>query len=175
MTEEIICAGFGGQGIMSLGKFIADTALNEGFNVTCFPSYGAEVRGGTAHCMVVISDEEISSPIVSFCDTAIIMNQPSYEKFSRHIKINGRLIINSSMVKDAVTDNGIQLIKVPATEIADNLGNTKTANVVMLGIYLKYKKFLSKANVVAGIKKVFPGKNELVEINLKALEAGLDA
>ncbi|MFH1645665.1 MAG: 2-oxoacid:acceptor oxidoreductase family protein, partial [Candidatus Omnitrophota bacterium] len=97
MTEEIICAGFGGQGIMSLGKFIADTALCEGLFVTFFPSYGAEVRGGTAHCMIVVSDKEISSPLVSICDTAIIMNQPSCERFSHSVKKGGRLVINSSL------------------------------------------------------------------------------
>ncbi|NQT90937.1 MAG: 2-oxoacid:acceptor oxidoreductase family protein, partial [Candidatus Omnitrophica bacterium] len=139
MTEDIICAGFGGQGIMLLGKFIAFGAMKKGFNVSWMPSYGAEVRGGTAHSMVVVSDEEVASPVVISCDTAIVMNGPSLDKFLPRIRPKGTLILNSSLIDDGIKKKGVTIIEAPMTDIAIKLGNVRAANVVALGQFMKKK------------------------------------
>lgn len=171
--EEIICAGFGGQGIMLLGKFMAYGAMEKGLNTTWLPSYGAEVRGGTAHSMVVISKDEIASPVISRCDTAIIMNGPSLDKFLSKIKPKGMLILNSSLAGDSIKRKDITVVKVPMTEIAHKLGNVRVANMVALGVYMKKKKIFSKNTIINGIKIAFPGNKKLIDINKKALEEGL--
>lgn len=173
MQEEIICAGFGGQGIMFLGKLIAFGAMHKGFKVTWMPSYGAEVRGGTAHSMVVISNEEIASPVVSLCDTAVIMNRPSFDKFLFRIRPKGVLILNSSLADTKSDRKDINIFKIPMTDIAHNLGNVRVANMVALGVYLKKKRLFSKDIIIEGIKKAFPEDKELVSLNIKALEEGL--
>lgn len=172
--EEIICAGFGGQGIMLLGKFMAYGAMKKGLNTTWLPSYGAEVRGGTAHSMVVISEDEIASPVISVCDTAIIMNGPSLDKFLSKIKPNGMLILNSSLAGDGIKRKDITVLKIPMTEIAHKLGNPKVANMIALGAYMKKRKMFSKNTIISGIKIAFPGNKKLIEINKKALEEGLN-
>jgi len=173
MREEIICAGFGGQGIMSLGKFIAQTAIRKGLGVTWMPSYGAEVRGGTAHCMVIVSDKEIASPLLSFCDTAIVMNQPSVKRFFDRVKSGGTLLLNSSLASPTTERKDISVIEVPMTDIAIRLGNVRVANVVALGAYMNLKEFLLKDVVIDGIRDAFSRNPELVELNVKALEEGL--
>lgn len=174
MQEEIICAGFGGQGIMFLGKLVAFGAMNRGFNVTWMPSYGAEVRGGTAHSMVVISDDEIASPIVSLCDTAVVMNHPSYDKFLSRIRPEGMLILNSSLAKAESGRKDITIFKIPMTEIAHRLGNVRVANMIALGTYMKKKKLFSKDIIAEGIRQAFPDNKELVGLNIRALEEGLN-
>lgn len=173
MKEEIICSGFGGQGIMMLGKLIAQGALNKGFNVTWMPSYGAEVRGGTAHCMVIVSDEEVASPVVSLCDTAVVMNRPSLKKFVSRIRPKGLLLLNSSLADAKVERKDIAVLRIPMTDIAHSLGNVRVANMVALGAYIKKKKIFTKIIAFEGIKKVFGDKKELVDVNIKALEEGL--
>lgn len=171
MREKIIIAGAGGQGIMLLGKVMAQAALKEDKFVTWFPSYGAEVRGGTAYCMVVISDTDIGSPYIEKADTLIIMNQPSLEKFKTRLKNKGLLIINSSLVacgkKNACFCH-------PFTDIALKLGNIRVANIIALGYYLARKNTISVETVLETIDKVAAkDKKELVAKNQKALKEGL--
>jgi 2-oxoglutarate ferredoxin oxidoreductase subunit gamma len=174
-VEEILIAGAGGQGILQLGKIIAQSAVEENRYTTYYPTYGAEIRGGTANCSVIISGSEISSPVVSGPKSMIIMNNPSLLKFSRKLVPGGLLIINSSLVK--ITDEinkGIALIKIPATEIAQNIGSLRCANVVALGGYIKVKKILKESTAISVIKKVFETKPDIVELNIKALKKGIE-
>lgn len=173
MSEKIICAGFGGQGIVTLGKMLAHTGMLEGRNVTYIPKYGAEMRGGTAHCMVIISDALISSPLVSIPDSAIIMNLPSLIKFESKVKTKGDLFLNSSLVKKEIERKDIKVIKIPATEIASKLGNKQVANMVILGAYLKQKKLFSKESAFIALEKVL-NKPELLSINKQAVKEGME-
>jgi len=173
MKEAIICAGFGGQGIMLLGKFMAFGGMNNGLKVTWMPSYGAEVRGGTAYCMVIISDDEIASPIVSLCDTVIAMNKPSFDKFIRNVRPNGMLIANSSLADTKSDRKDIKIVWVPMTDIAHKLGNVKVANMVALGAYMKNKNLFLKNAIIAGIGIAFPADIKLQDLNIKALEEGM--
>jgi 2-oxoglutarate ferredoxin oxidoreductase subunit gamma len=172
MKIEILIGGFGGQGIMSLGKIIALGALKEKKVVTWFPSYGAEVRGGTAHCFVKISDKFISSPFIEMVDFAIIFNQPSLDKFEKNLKKGGILIGNSDFIKRESRRKDIKKIMLPLNEIALECGNIKTANIVALGVLVKISNLFKKKNIVEALKEVFKNK-EILEKNLKALEKGL--
>jgi len=160
MTERVIMAGFGGQGMMLLGKLLAAVAMDEGREVTFFPSYGAEVRGGTAHCHVVISDEPIYSPIVERADSLIIMNQPSYGKFRPRLKPGGLLLLNTSMADpDPAQERGSPCVylSIPATDTANQLGNVRVANVVMLGAYAAVRPVLPSRAILAGLEAQLTG------------------
>jgi 2-oxoglutarate ferredoxin oxidoreductase subunit gamma len=171
MTESIIIAGSGGQGIMLLGKILAQAAMLEGKFVTWLPAYGAEVRGGTAHCMVVISDEEIGSPYIDQADTLIIMNQPSLTRFKNRLKRGGSLVINSSIVK---AGQEILALSYPFTDIAVELGNVRVANMVALGVYLAKNKTVSLKNILGVMKIMAPsGRDDLLKVNQKALDKGV--
>jgi len=172
--ERIICAGFGGQGIMILGKLIAYSGMKNNLNVTWMPSYGAEVRGGTAHCTVVFSTGEIASPTVPACDTAIIMNGPSLDKFIKQITPGGLLILNSSLADAPIKRKDIKIVRVPMTDIAHSLGNVRVANMVSLGVYMKEKNLFPSEIVKKGIRIAFSSNKDLVTINLKALKKRLD-
>jgi 2-oxoglutarate ferredoxin oxidoreductase subunit gamma len=173
MTEHIIIAGAGGQGVMLLGKLLATAVMKEGKFVTCLPSYGAEVRGGTAHCTVVISDSEVGSPYVSQADTLIIMNQPSLEKFSARLKNKGLLILNSSLAQGRIAR--ARSLQCPFTDIALRLGNVKVANMVALGSYLAEKRIISAETVLAVMEEIAPpSKKDLVGINRQALISGME-
>jgi 2-oxoglutarate ferredoxin oxidoreductase subunit gamma len=182
MKEQIIVAGAGGQGIMLLGKVLAEAAMRDNKYVTWLPSYGAEVRGGTAHCMVVISDEPVGSPYIDKADTLIIMNKPSLERFRDRLRNRGLLIVNSSLVNPDL-DNGrsplkshgrnAHAVKYPFTDIAVKLGNIKVANMVALGCYLAHNKILDLKIAVRVIEEIAPpDKKDLVEINKQALFRG---
>jgi len=173
MKEDIICAGFGGQGIMMLGKLIAYSAMRKKYYVTWMPSYGAEVRGGTAHCMVTIADQEIGSPVVSLCDTAVIMNKPSLAKFAKNVRPKGTLIINSSLVEDPVRRKDLNVLRIPFTDIAHSVGDVRVANIVVLGMYMAQKKIFTKDIVSKGIRIAFSGNQKIVDLNLKALREGI--
>ena len=170
MIERIIIAGSGGQGVMLLGKVLAQTAMLEGKEVTWFPAYGPEVRGGTSHCMVTISDQEIGSPYITEADTLIILNRPSLERFKGMIKNKGLLILNSSLVKiDA--DAKIKILQFPFTEIAIKLGNVKVANMVALGCYAQVKKTIQIKNILKVFKSIAPSGNlKILEVNQQALK-----
>lgn len=170
MAEEIIIAGSGGQGIMLIGKILAQAAMAEGKFVTWLPAYGAEVRGGTAHCMIIISDSEIGSPRIEQADTIIIMNSPSLAKFKNRLKEKGLLIINSSLTK---AGDDLKAIKHPFTDIAIELGNIKVANMVALGCLLGNKKVVTLKSILSIIKEIAPAdKKELIRVNQEALDRG---
>lgn len=175
MIEKIIIAGSGGQGVMLLGKVLAEAAMKENKYVTWLPAYGAEVRGGTAYCMTIISEQEIGSPYINNADTLIIMNNASLERFRPRLKNNGLLIINSSLAKFNKIDKTITVIQYPFSEIAANLGNIKTANMVALGTYLTRKKTVDFKTVLATIEEIAPlDKKSLVAINKQALNKGIE-
>lgn len=171
MIEHIIIAGSGGQGIMLWGKILAQAAMLEGKFVTWLPAYGAEVRGGTAHCMIVISDEEIGSPYIDKANTLIIMNQPSLIRFQNRLEKNELLIINSSMVEAGAK---IKALRYPFTDIAVEMGNVRVANMIALGSYLAKKKTVSVKNILRVMKMIAPsGRDDLLKINQKALDKGV--
>lgn len=174
MVERIIIAGAGGQGIMLLGKVLAEAAMRENKQVTWLPAYGAEVRGGTANCTVIISDSRIGSPCVDKADTLILMNEPSLEKFKGRIKEKGLMILNSSTV-GTYADKKASVVKYPFTEIAAQLGNPKVANMVALGAYVAHKKTVRAATIERVFAEIAPkDKKGLIEINKLALEKGIE-
>jgi len=172
VCEEIICAGFGGQGIMFMGKLLAASGLEGGAHVTWMPSYGAEVRGGTAYSMVKISLGQIANPIVINPDILIVMNRPSLTKYEGKIKEGGILISNKSLVGDFPKRKGIKVVNIPMTEIAHKLGDTRCANMVAIGALTARSKTLSIRNVTNMLKEAFKNKEELFLINKKALDKG---
>jgi 2-oxoglutarate ferredoxin oxidoreductase subunit gamma len=187
MIEKIIIAGSGGQGILLLGKILATAALKKGENVTWFPTYGAEVRGGTAHCMVVVSSSDIPSPYIDKADTLIIMNDLSLSKFKQRLKTKGLLLANSSLADSntltQICANPTQMVAdkksacicaLPFTEVAVNLGNIKVANMVALGAYIAKKKIITKQIAFATIEDIAPAeKKNLIAINKQAIEEGI--
>lgn len=173
MYEEIIISGFGGQGVISMGKFLAYLGAQEGRQVTYILSYGAEVRGGTANCTVIISSEEIASPFSPHPSTAIVMNKPSLDKFESRIKKEGLLILNSSLIRRKVNRDDLEIVEVPATDIATKLGNPKVANMVTLGAYLVRRKVISLETVLRYLPDALPQRSHhLLEINKDALREG---
>jgi len=174
MTQKVIFSGFGGQGIMSAGLILAEAAVLSDFNVTYFPSYGAEMRGGTANCHVTISNQEIASPIITQADSLIAMNKPSLVKFSNIVKENGLIIYDSSVIKEKVDIKSKEVIEVSADEIAlEKLGNPKVANIIILGVYIKKFICISLEKLKKAIFEKFKEKGEkLININYKALELG---
>ncbi|WP_326908777.1 2-oxoacid:acceptor oxidoreductase family protein [Sedimentibacter sp. MB31-C6] len=177
MEEKVIMAGFGGQGVMAIGKLLAYAGMLENKQVTWLPSYGPEMRGGTANCAVVVSDEMIGSPVISKDGSAaIIMNLPSLTKFEGEILSGGKLIINKSLIEDKPSRNDIDAYYVPANEIAAELGNGKVANMIMLGAYLELTKVVEVESVLNAFVKVFgENKSHLVPLNKEALLKGAEA
>jgi len=174
-VERIILAGFGGQGILFLGKVLAETGMHAGKHVSWIPSYGPEMRGGTANCSVILSENEIASPMVTVPDTVIAMNRPSVAKFNLKIKAGGMLMYNSSLIERQEFRDDIRLVEIPASEIAEELGNPKVANLVMAGAYSKFSKLITFDDLVASLPHLMPGgKKELLEINLAAFQKGYD-
>ena len=173
MYEEIIISGFGGQGVLLMGKFIAYIAMREGYSVTYIPSYGAEIRGGTANCSVIISSEEIASPIISHPATAIVMNKPSLEKFAPRIKKGGLLLANSSLIDTRFDNSNIKTVEVPANQLAEDAGNVRSANMVMLGAYLGIKQLIPVERACELLQDVLPKRwHGLLEVNRKSLMSG---
>ncbi len=173
MIERIIIAGSGGQGVMLLGKVLAETAILEGKQVTYLPAYGPEVRGGTSHCMVTISNREIGSPYIGKADTLIILNNPSLERFKGKVKDGGLLILNSSLAKISALAK-VRILQFPFTAIAIKLGNIKVANMAALGCYLAAKKIIKIKNVLKVFKFMAPAGNlKILEINQQALAEGV--
>lgn len=171
MTHRTIIAGAGGQGIMLLGKVLAQAAMREGMFVTFLPAYGAEVRGGTANCMVVISDAQIGSPLVQEADSLIVMNEPSLARFAPRISKKGTIFINSSLVSEETFAPGS--IRFPFTGISIGLGDLRVANMVALGCFCEKTKLISVQTVMDIIDERAPGaKKEVGMLNKKALEAG---
>jgi 2-oxoglutarate ferredoxin oxidoreductase subunit gamma len=174
MIERVLITGAGGQGIMLLGKVLAEVALLEDKFVTWLPAYGPEVRGGAAHCMVTISDDEIGSPYILKADTLVTMNQMSLNKFKSRVNNNGLMVINSSLAQPDM-DSKVKTAAGRFTDIAIELGNIKVANMAALGSYLVNKNIVEAENVIKVIKKMAPkDKPELIKINLAALKKGME-
>ena len=171
MKSELILSGIGGQGTILMGKMACSAAAKKGLNVTLAPSYGQEKRGGRASCQVVIS-EEIGSPVISAADTILVMDEKSFDDYESHVKAGGTFIINTSMIDKKCARTDINVIEIPFTEIATELGSAKSANMVALGAVVKTLDIitLDDAREVIKIKM----KPALVEANIKALEAGYD-
>ncbi|OGX31433.1 MAG: hypothetical protein A3G37_01355 [Omnitrophica WOR_2 bacterium RIFCSPLOWO2_12_FULL_46_30] len=174
MIERIVIAGFGGQGIMFLGKLIAWAAMRENKFVSFLPAYGAEVRGGTSHCAIVISDKEIASPAFDEIDTLIAMNSPSVLKFIPKLKNGSKLFINASMVNNTPKIKGVKVRLLKFTDIASGLGNARTANMVALGAYLASKKLLSLKNILKLLPEAFKNNKKLQVLNEQAIKAGMN-
>jgi len=173
MYENLLIAGFGGQGIIFTGKLLAYAALREGKQVTYFPSYGAEMRGGTANCTVIISTSSIASPIISFPQNLIVMSQPSFLKFFPRVKEGGRVILNSSLVKENLRRDKVEVIKIPANDIAEGLGSSRVANMVILGAWTKVSRAARVDTLVQSLKDVMSkDKMNLLALNERALREG---
>jgi 2-oxoglutarate ferredoxin oxidoreductase subunit gamma len=172
MQSEVTFAGFGGQGIMMAGKLLAYAGMDEGKNVVWLPSYGPEMRGGTAYCVVIISNSDISSPIIKHPQCCAVMNRPSLEKFAPMIKKDGILIINSSLINVTSDRKDIDIFHIPANEIAIKCGTGKAANMVMLGAYVGKLKNVDVKTVRKMIKKEFEVKPKFVKININAFNEG---
>ncbi|MFA6321072.1 MAG: 2-oxoacid:acceptor oxidoreductase family protein [Candidatus Omnitrophota bacterium] len=170
--EEILCAGFGGQGIMFMGKLLALSGLLADKYVTWMPSYGAEVRGGTAYSMVKISDGEIANPIVIDPDVLIVMNKPSLMKYETKLKEGGILIANKTFTGDFAKRKGVTVVNIPITEAASKLGDVRSANMIAVGALAKRSKLLSIRNITAALAATFKNNEELFLKNKKALEKG---
>ena len=172
-TRTLFCAGFGGQGVMVLGQLVAYGAIKEGKYVTWLPSYGPEMRGGTANCGVTVSDIEIGSPFVTRPDVVVALNQPSLDKYEKSVKSGGTLIYNSDMAKYTPTRDDITVIRVGASQIAGDLGNERAVNVVILGVVIAISDFISDDTAREIIKqKLGARKPEFLESNMKAYDLG---
>jgi 2-oxoglutarate ferredoxin oxidoreductase subunit gamma len=175
MTEEILIAGFGGQGVLSMGKIMAYSGLMQDMEVSWMPSYGPEMRGGTANVTVIISSERISSPIIKHFDTAIILNQQSMDKFEESVKPGGVLIYDSNGITRHPERKDITIYRVDAAEEAAKMKSPKTFNMIVLGGFLKIKPVIKLENVVKGLKKSLPERyHNLIPMNEKALERGME-
>ena len=173
MTEEIIIAGFGGQGVLSMGQTLGYAAMVEGKNVTWMPSYGPEMRGGTANCITIVSDETISSPTLSRFDTAIILNQPSMEKFESKVKPGGLIVYESTNILHASDRKDIEIHPIPAVDAANKLNNVKIANMVLLGAFLEKRPIVEIDSIIEALKKVLPERyHNLLPLNKEALIKG---
>ncbi|MFA4836216.1 MAG: 2-oxoacid:acceptor oxidoreductase family protein [Dehalococcoidia bacterium] len=176
MLIKTIFAGFGGQGVLSMGLSLVQAAMAEGKTVTYLPAYGVEVRGGTAHCTVAISDEEIASPVASSPDFVVAMNQPSLDRFQNQVQSGGLLFVNSSIIttEGVVSRGDIDVIEVPANGMAEELKSPKSANMVMMGAFCKKSNLVSISTLIEELDRTFKNKKNLIEINKKALIAGYD-
>ncbi|HIU72062.1 MAG TPA: 2-oxoacid:acceptor oxidoreductase family protein [Candidatus Galloscillospira excrementipullorum] len=176
MERRLLVGGFGGQGVMVIGQLMCYTACETtDLEVTFFPSYGGEQRGGTANCFVTIADMPIGAPVAEFMDDIMVLNDPSMTKFQSQVKPGGNLFINSSIVSVEPNRTDIQIIKVPANEIADELGNPKVANLVMAGAYIGYTELLPPEKVLAtAFKKLGAKSPELNPLNEAAFNRGME-
>lgn len=174
MTYEIVLAGFGGQGILFLGKMIALAGMYDGKEVSWIPSYGPEMRGGTANCSVVVSDRRIGTPVVSRPNVMVAMNRPSLEKFEPKMQVGGELLINKTLIEIPHTRTDITATYLEITGLASDLGNPRLANVVALGGLIGRVGLVTRESVVEALRKELSGKKAaLLDLNLRALDAGV--
>ncbi|HOJ12094.1 MAG TPA: 2-oxoacid:acceptor oxidoreductase family protein [Clostridiales bacterium] len=172
--QEIIIAGFGGQGILSAGRILAYAGMLENKNVSWLPSYGPEMRGGTANCNVIISEEAVGSPILNSATTLIVMNSPSLEKFEKAVIPGGLIIIDSSLVNKKASRTDVEIHEIPATMLASEMGNLTYANIILLGRLIERTRIVSKENFVQALKHILPErKHYLIPEEIKALETGM--
>jgi 2-oxoglutarate ferredoxin oxidoreductase subunit gamma len=175
LLEEIIFAGFGGQGVLSMGMVVTYAGMMEDREVCWMLSYGPEMRGGTANCIVILSDDIISSPIVSKFDSVVVLNQPSLDKFEGAVKKDGTLLYDSTNIINPPTRNDIQIVAIPASAEASAMENTKIMNMIMLGALLELKPVVKIESLLEGLKKVLPERHhKLIPLNEKALRRGME-
>ena len=175
MNEEIIIAGFGGQGVLSMGMTLAYSGMVEGKEVVWMPSYGPEMRGGTANCTVIVSDNKVSSPIINDYDAAIILNQPSMDKFESAVKPGGVLLYEANNIINPPTRTDISVFEIPANMEAVNLQNKKTMNMIMSGSYLGVKPIIPIDSILKALTQVLPERHHhLIPLNEKALRRGME-
>lgn len=176
MKEEIIIAGFGGQGVLSMGKILAYSAIMQDMEVTWMPSYGPEMRGGTANVCVIISDRKIGSPILTKYDTAIILNQQSMDKFENSVKPGGLLLYDPSGITRHPSRTDITICRIDAIDVAAKVGNSKVYNMAVMGAYPKMKPVVNMENVGKGLAKCIPARySDLISLNKTAIEEGMKA
>ncbi len=172
MQNDLIIAGFGGQGVLLIGKMLAYAGMADGKEVSWLPSYGPEMRGGTCNCTVVIADRPVGSPVVERPRVAMVMNLPSLEKYEGMVKPGGLLLVNTSLINREAQRTDVRVVKVPANEIANRLGNPRAANMVALGAYLGATRAVSLAAVEGLVRETFAGKAKVIDSNLAALQEG---
>ena len=172
MQSETQFAGFGGQGILLMGKILAHAAMEEGFEVAWVPSYGPEMRGGTAYCTVVIGDRPIGSPIIRNPKYLVAMNLPSLEKFAPTVKPGGAILINTSLISVDVEREDVTTIKVPAVDIAKEVGNVRAANIVALAAFVAKTGLVPLERIRSCVEEEFSAKPQLIPLNMKALQRG---
>ncbi len=175
MLIRTIFSGFGGQGVLSMGYTVANAAMLEGKYVTYLPSYGVEVRGGTANCTVVVSDEEIASPVASEPEFVVVMNQPSFFRFQSILQSGGLICVNSSIVDTACARGDIEVLAIPTSELAEKLGTIKVANMIMMGAFVKASNIVSFDFLMKHMTEILgEGRSKLTKINREALQLGFE-
>jgi len=172
MLIKTIFAGFGGQGVLSMGLNLAQAAMLENRYTTYLPAYGAEVRGGTANCTVSVSDEEIASPVASSPTFVVAMNEPSMVRFQNRIQSGGIFFLNSSLIKEPVSRGDMEIVNIPANALAEEMGNVKSANMIMLGAFIKKSNVVHLDSIIEGLNVVLKGNKKLIAINTDALTKG---
>ncbi len=175
MLIKTVFSGFGGQGVIMMGQLLATAGMVEGKNVTCLPSYGAEVRGGTANCTVVISTEEIASPVASEPEYAVLMNNPSLIRYQNQVQSGGTIFLNSSLIEDRPIRGDLTIYEIPLNDLVQQLPDHKGANVVMLGAFIKKSALVTLDTMIRVLKDTFGGKNPAVfKLNKSALVLGYE-
>ena len=173
MNHQVIMAGFGGQGVMLMGQLLAYSAMLEDKNVSWLPSYGPEMRGGTANCMVIVSEQPVASPLVTSASALVAMNLPSLTKFESSVKPGGLIIYNSSLIDEKPSRDDVTVLAIPCNDLAKELGNPRVANIIALGALVEYSKACDKNSVLESLKKALPERHHhLLPLNEKALEKG---
>lgn len=172
MERNFILAGFGGQRILLAGTILANAFMLDDKNVTWYPCYGAEMRGGTVNCEVVVSDSEVSSVHKKDCDYAVVLNQQSFDRFVNNIKSGGTIVANTTLVKETKPRNDINYVFAPMGKMANDLGTSKVTNIVALGVLSSVVDIISKRSLRMAVEKALGNKKDLLPLNLKALEAG---
>jgi len=175
MPESVIMAGFGGQGILLMGQLLCYAGMHEGLKVTWMPSYGPEMRGGTANCTVMLSAERVGSPVTRYPSSLVAMNKPSLDRFEATLQPGGFLVINSSLVDGDPQRNDLKVIKVPANRIAEEAGTIQVTNMAALGAYVRGKKVVSLDSVLVALRRMIPEhRQELLAVNETALRRGFE-
>ena len=175
MIERIIIAGFGGQGVILAGKLLAYTGMVEGKHVSHIPSYGVEMRGGTANCAVIVSDNEVASPLVPHPTSLVVMNRPSLDKFEEKVQPEGKIFVNESLIDRKVNRGDVRVFYIPANDIAGKAGSGRTSNMVMIGAWIAVTDMLDKERVKSSLGEVVSKRNiKYNEINYKAIDMGYD-
>jgi len=175
MIKKTVFSGFGGQGVLMMGYVLAVSAMKDGLNVTYLPTYGAEVRGGTANCTVVLSDEEIFSPVASTLDYAVIMNKPSLVKYEGTVSKGGVIFLNSNLVETRPSRDDVDVVLVPANDIAKELGSDRTINMIMLGALVGKTGITTQDSIMNGLSEIVKAKNaSMMDLNRKGMDRGVE-